>query len=137
MPLPRTTLRFAESYRIYPAHIGRYVWDPSAHAGGASAWRQPRQPRIGNDQIQGVRGWYRPLLDTPWANEPNSPADVHTPLPKRGICPYKVGWNPGKPRGMNKGYVLPPLKGDDVSVAPGPRVVPQLELVEMEVAYVP
>ena len=31
------------------------------------------------------------------------------PLPKRGIHPYKVGWKTRKPRGINKGYVLPPL----------------------------
>ena len=30
---------------------------------------------------------YIPLLHAPWTNEPKRPADVHTPLPKRGIYP--------------------------------------------------
>ena len=43
---------------------------------------------------------------------PNEPKriqdDVHTPLPSQGVyTPYEVSWKPGKPRGMNKGYVLP------------------------------
>ena len=41
-------------------------------------------------------------LHTPWPNEPKRPADVHTPFPKRGIYPYKVGWKPG--------HALPPLE---------------------------
>ena len=31
------------------------------------------------------------------------------PLSPKGVCtPYQVAWKPGKPRGKNKGYVLPP-----------------------------
>ena len=49
------------------------------------------------------------LHNHPWENEPKRPADVHTPPPKMVFIPYKVGWRLGKPSGMNKGYVLPPL----------------------------
>ena len=52
---------------------------------------------------------YVPFLHTPWKNESKRPADVHTPLPKRGIYPFKVGWKPGKARGTNKRYVISPL----------------------------
>ena len=33
------------------------------------------------------------------------------PLSPKGVyTPYVVGWKPRKPRGMNKGYALPPLE---------------------------
>ena len=35
----------------------------------------------------------------------------YIPLSPKGVYTlYEVGWKPRKPRGMNKGYVLPPLE---------------------------
>ena len=36
-------------------------------------------------------------------------------LSRKGVyTPFKVGWKPGKPRAMNKGYVPATLRGEDV-----------------------
>ena len=44
--------------------------------------------------------------------------------PKAVYTPSEVGWKPWKPRGMNKGYALPPLETCYASVAcPTPKVV--------------
>ena len=44
-------------------------------------------------------------------NPKGLPMFIPFPLPKRGTVytPYKVGWKPRKPLGMNKGYVIPPV----------------------------
>ena len=55
---------------------------------------------------------YIPLLHTPWGNEPKQ-LPPFIPLSPKGVyAPFKVAWKPGKPRGMNKGYVLPPEMSD-------------------------
>ena len=58
--------------------------------------------------FSGVVPRYIPFFIPFWIKEPKRPADVHTPKGVN-IPLYKVGWTPGKPKGMNKGYVLPPF----------------------------
>ena len=59
--------------------------------------------------VQGCQGTY--LCYRPWKHEPILGLLMFILSPKGVYTPYKISWKPGKPRGMNKGYVLPPLDG--------------------------
>ena len=63
-----------------------------------------------------------PLLHTPWTNEPKRPADVHTPLPKRGIYPLQTGLETREAKGYEQGVCGATLRPSHFSSALRPKL---------------
>ena len=112
-----TTANPSQEEEIRPLQWGAF---PKTASGPVTKGDRPfaQEGRTSHVNLNSPSSWtsqgclYIPLLHTPWTNAPKRPVEVQTPLPKRVYSPYKVGWgfHGSQGTGMNKSYVLPPIR---------------------------